>query len=79
MSSTTYALSGSTAVITFNSPPVNGMSYELRSSILADFDKATADPAPSPRRWTSLFVAATYSRPAEVWKWAHNVVGGAGG
>ena len=45
MSSTTYALSGSTAVITFNSPPVNGLSHELRSSILADFDKATADPA----------------------------------
>ncbi len=45
MSSTTYALSGSTAVITLNNPPVNGLSLELRASILADFDKATADEA----------------------------------
>ena len=45
MSSTTYALSGGTAVITLNNPPVNGLSLELRSSILADFDKAIADDA----------------------------------
>ena len=45
MSSTSYALSGGTAVITLNNPPVNGLSLELRSGILADFDKASADPA----------------------------------
>jgi 3-hydroxyacyl-CoA dehydrogenase len=47
MSSTTYAVSGNTAVITLNSPPVNGLSHELRSGILADFDKACADNAVS--------------------------------
>src|SRR5262249_54952497 len=45
MSSTTYALSGGTAVITLNNPPVNGLSLELRSSILADYDKASKDDA----------------------------------
>ena len=45
MSSTTYAVTGNTAVITMNNPPVNGLSLELRRSILADFDRAIADPS----------------------------------
>jgi 3-hydroxyacyl-CoA dehydrogenase len=45
MSSTTYAVSGHTAVIALNNPPVNGLGLELRRSILADFDRAIEDSA----------------------------------
>jgi 3-hydroxyacyl-CoA dehydrogenase len=45
MSSATYEVHGSTAVITLGNPPVNGLGYDLRVGIVAGIDKATADPA----------------------------------
>ena len=45
MSSAKYELNGSTAVITLDNPPVNGLGYDLRCGIVAGIDKATADPA----------------------------------
>ncbi|MDP1982629.1 MAG: 3-hydroxyacyl-CoA dehydrogenase NAD-binding domain-containing protein, partial [Sulfuritalea sp.] len=45
MSSAKYELNGSTAVITLDNPPVNGLGYELRCGIVAGIDRATADPA----------------------------------
>jgi len=43
MSSTHYQVHGATAVITFNSPPVNGLGYDLRCGIVAGIDQAQAD------------------------------------
>jgi len=45
MSVTEYQIQGRVAVITMNSPPVNGLGLELRSGILAALDRANADPA----------------------------------
>jgi 3-hydroxyacyl-CoA dehydrogenase len=45
MSSATYEVHGSTAVITLDNPPVNGLGYDLRCGIVAGIDKASADPA----------------------------------
>lgn len=45
MSSTIYAVSGHTAVITLNKPPVNSLGLALRRSLLADFDRAIEDPS----------------------------------
>ncbi len=45
MSSATYEVHGSTAVITLDNPPVNGLGYDLRVGIVAGIDKASADPA----------------------------------
>ncbi len=45
MSSAKYEVHGSTAVITLDNPPVNGLGYDLRVGIVAGIDKATADPA----------------------------------
>jgi 3-hydroxyacyl-CoA dehydrogenase len=45
MSSAKYELHGSTAVITLDNPPVNGLGYDLRCGIVAGIDKAAADPA----------------------------------
>jgi 3-hydroxyacyl-CoA dehydrogenase len=45
MSSANYELHGSTAVITLDNPPVNGLGFDLRCGIVADIDKAAADPA----------------------------------
>jgi len=45
MSSTKYEVHGSTAVITLDNPPVNGLGYDLRVGIVAGIDQASADPA----------------------------------
>ena len=45
MSSATYEVHGSTAVITLDNPPVNGLGYDLRVGIVAGIDRASADPA----------------------------------
>ena len=45
MSSTTYELHGSTAVIKLTSPPVNSLSHEVRLGIVAGVDQANRDPA----------------------------------
>ena len=45
MSIAKYDLHGSTAVITLDNPPVNGLGYDLRCGIVAGIDRATADPA----------------------------------
>jgi 3-hydroxyacyl-CoA dehydrogenase len=45
MSSANYAVHGSTAVITLDNPPVNGLGYDLRVGIVAGIDRASADPA----------------------------------
>ncbi|MBI5901006.1 MAG: enoyl-CoA hydratase/isomerase family protein [Rhodocyclales bacterium] len=45
MSSAKYEVHGSTAVITLDNPPVNGLGYDLRVGIVAGIDRATADPA----------------------------------
>ena len=45
MSSAKYEVHGSTAVITLDNPPVNGLGYDLRVGIVAGIDKASADPA----------------------------------
>ena len=45
MSSATYEVHGSTAVITLDNPPVNGLGYDLRCGIVSGIDKASADPA----------------------------------
>ncbi|MEI6459333.1 MAG: 3-hydroxyacyl-CoA dehydrogenase NAD-binding domain-containing protein [Pseudomonadota bacterium] len=45
MSSTTYELHGSTAVITLTSPPVNSLSHDVRLGIVAGVDQANRDPA----------------------------------
>jgi 3-hydroxyacyl-CoA dehydrogenase len=45
MSSATYEVHGSTAVITLDNPPVNGLGYDLRCGIVAGIDRASADPA----------------------------------
>ncbi|MBK8762722.1 MAG: enoyl-CoA hydratase/isomerase family protein [Sulfuritalea sp.] len=45
MSSANYAVHGSTAVITLDNPPVNGLGYDLRCGIVAGIDRASADPA----------------------------------
>ena len=47
MSSTAYELHGAVAVITLANPPVNSLGYDLRASIVADVDRANADPAVS--------------------------------
>ena len=44
MSQTHYQLMGSTAVITLDNPPVNGLGHNLRAEIAAGIDKAQADP-----------------------------------
>jgi len=43
MSSTRYEVRGRTAVITLDSPPVNGLGAALRSGIVAALDRALAD------------------------------------
>ncbi|MBI5936664.1 MAG: enoyl-CoA hydratase/isomerase family protein, partial [Betaproteobacteria bacterium] len=45
MSSAKYEVIGSTAVITLDNPPVNGLGYDLRVGIVAGIDRASADPA----------------------------------
>ena len=45
MSATNYAVDGVVAVISLSNPPVNGLSHELRTGILAGLDRAAADPA----------------------------------
>jgi 3-hydroxyacyl-CoA dehydrogenase len=45
MSLTNYSVSGATAVIAFNNPPVNSFGYEMRKTIVANIDHAVADPA----------------------------------
>ena len=45
MSSANYQQHGSTAVITLDNPPVNGLGYDLRCGIVAGIDRASADPA----------------------------------
>ena len=45
MSSAKYEVHGSTAVITLDNPPVNGLGYDLRVGIVAGIDQASADPA----------------------------------
>jgi 3-hydroxyacyl-CoA dehydrogenase len=42
---TRYELRGSTALITLDNPPVNGLGHALRASLLAHLDQALADPA----------------------------------
>jgi 3-hydroxyacyl-CoA dehydrogenase len=43
MTCSTYVLHGRSAVITFDSPPVNSLGFELRAAIVADLDRANAD------------------------------------
>ena len=43
MSGTNYSTQGAVAVITLDSPPVNALSYELRSSLMAGLDRAVAE------------------------------------
>src|SRR5512133_1082295 len=43
MSSTRYNVRGRTAVITLDSPPVNGLGFALRSDLMAALDRAMAD------------------------------------
>lgn len=45
MSSTRYDLRGTTAVITNDYPPINGLGAALRSGLMAALDRALADPA----------------------------------
>ncbi|HSW15056.1 MAG TPA: 3-hydroxyacyl-CoA dehydrogenase NAD-binding domain-containing protein [Solimonas sp.] len=45
MSVTKYSAQGAVAVISMDSPPVNGLGLELRSGILEGLDRANADPA----------------------------------
>jgi len=45
MSITNYSVSGATAVIAFNNPPVNSYGHEMRKAIVANIDQAVADPA----------------------------------
>jgi 3-hydroxyacyl-CoA dehydrogenase len=45
MSATDYQVKGAVAVITLDSPPVNGLGHELRSGIVAGLDRAAADAA----------------------------------
>ena len=47
MSSTAYELHGAVAVVTLASPPVNSLGFDLRAGIVADVDRANADPAVS--------------------------------
>jgi len=44
MSPVDYNVRGPVAVLTMNSPPVNGLGFELRSGLLAALDRALADP-----------------------------------
>jgi 3-hydroxyacyl-CoA dehydrogenase len=44
---TAYRLHGSTAVVTLDNPPVNGLGYEVRAELVAGIDRALADPAVS--------------------------------
>ena len=45
MNSTRYEVRGTTAVITMDNPPVNGLGAALRSGIVEALDRALADPA----------------------------------
>jgi 3-hydroxyacyl-CoA dehydrogenase len=45
MSSTSFEVHGSVAVITLANPPVNGISYELRCGVVASIDQAATDAA----------------------------------
>ena len=45
MSSVQYSLRGSTAVLTFDNPPVNGLGYDLRRGIVDGLSRALADEA----------------------------------
>ena len=45
MSSTRYDTQGHTALITLDSPPVNGLGADLRTGLMAALDRALADPA----------------------------------
>jgi 3-hydroxyacyl-CoA dehydrogenase len=44
MGQTQYQLTGSTAVITLDNPPVNGLGHNLRAEIAAGIDQAQTDP-----------------------------------
>ena len=44
MGQTQYQLTGSTAVITLDNPPVNGLGHKLRAEIAAGIDQAQTDP-----------------------------------
>ncbi len=44
MDALAYATHGSTAVLSMNNPPVNGLGHALRSAMLAGLDSALADP-----------------------------------
>jgi 3-hydroxyacyl-CoA dehydrogenase len=44
MSTAHYAVSGETAVITLDNPPVNGLGHALRAGIVAGLERALADP-----------------------------------
>jgi 3-hydroxyacyl-CoA dehydrogenase len=48
MSSAKYEVHGSTAVITLDNPPVNGLGYDLRSGIVAGLDQARPTPPSRP-------------------------------
>jgi 3-hydroxyacyl-CoA dehydrogenase len=54
MNSTRYDLRGTTAVITNDYPPINGLGAALRSGLMAALDRALADPAV-----TSIVVTGT--------------------
>ena len=41
MSSAKYEMHGSTAVITLDNPPVNGLGYDLRCGIVAGIDQTS--------------------------------------
>ena len=44
MSTTTYELRDGVAVITFSSPPVNGLGHAVRTALVAGLDRANASP-----------------------------------
>lgn len=44
MDNLSYGLRGDVAVLAFNNPPVNGLSYRLRCDLLEAFDRAINDP-----------------------------------
>ncbi len=45
MSAALYEVRGNIAIITLNSPPVNGLGLDIRTAINDAYDKATADDA----------------------------------
>jgi 3-hydroxyacyl-CoA dehydrogenase len=43
MSGTNYSMQGTVAVVTLDGPPVNALSHEVRSNVMAGLDRAAAD------------------------------------